>query len=497
MRIATERLQTRLSSLINNPNYAKYLQEPIITQRNGLYVIPLRAEFKGRIQGIIHDQSSSGATIFIQPLVTVELNNAVRELQLAEEDEIRRILRELSDLVANEAVFIVRTVESLAKLDMIFAKAKYAQAINASAPKLMSFRKTEGNDKHPGSTIKLDQARHPLLDPRKVVPIDLYLDEKTYCLVITGPNTGGKTVALKTVGLLTLMAQCGLHIPANPGAELSVFKGIYADIGDEQSIEQSLSTFSSHMTNTIRILEEADARSLVILDELGAGTDPAEGSALARAILLHLLERSVTTLVTTHHPELKVFSQQTAGVRNASVEFDLDTLRPTYRLVVGIPGRSNALAIASRLGLPESIIAEARSMVGIEDLVADDLLDELQQTRDEARRARDAALEERQRAEQLAKDLRQRLDEAEREKIDTVSQARRIAERELDQLRREIRQMRHNLQSASQPLDAIKKLEAAAFNLQPNIELPNDVKTADIPTLGDETPGFRSVKQSM
>jgi DNA mismatch repair protein MutS2 len=351
LRVAFERLQSRLNSLVNNPNFSKYLQEQLVTQRNGRYVVPLRAEFKGRIQGIIHDQSSSGATIFIEPLVTVELNNTVREMQLAEEEEIRRILRELSDLVAHEGAYIVRTVEGLATLDMIFARARYAAQLQATAPKLLPFQPPQDPDsKHPGSVIRLEGARHPLLDPNKVVPIDLTLDEKTYVLVITGPNTGGKTVALKTVGLLTLMAQCGLHIPANPGAELTVFEGVFADIGDEQSIEQSLSTFSSHMTNTIRILAEANRRSLVILDELGAGTDPAEGSALARAVLLDLLDRSVTTLVTTHHPELKVFSQGTPGVRNASVEFDLETLRPTYRLIVGIPGRSNALAIASRLG---------------------------------------------------------------------------------------------------------------------------------------------------
>jgi len=490
MRLAAERLHSRLNSLITNPNYAKYLQEQLVTQRNGRYVIPLRAEHKGKIAGIIHDQSSSGATLFIEPLVTVELNNALRELQLAEEDEIRRILRELSELINHEGAFIVRTVEGLAHLDAIFAKARYAAELRATPPKLVTFQ-PRADSSHPGCTLKLEGARHPLLDPEKVVPIDLVLDQKTYILVITGPNTGGKTVALKTVGLLAMMAQCGLHIPANPGAELSVFEGIYADIGDEQSIEQSLSTFSAHMTNTIRILEQATPRSLVILDELGAGTDPSEGSALARAILLHLLERGITTLVTTHHPELKTFSQQHAGVRNASVEFDLHTLRPTYRLIVGIPGRSNALAIAERLGLPESIVSAARNLIGVEELVTDDLLDELQQTREETRRAREAALAQREEAERLLRELRQRLDETERERQDILAQARRVAERELENVRKEIRQLRHALQKAGQSAEAVKRLEAAAFDVRPNLDDAPALSAPSLPAPEPETPTYR------
>jgi DNA mismatch repair protein MutS2 len=488
-RIAAERLQSKLNSLVGSSSYGKYLQEQLITQRNGRFVVPLRAEFKGRIPGIVHDQSSSGATIFIEPLVTVELNNTVRELELAEADEVRRILRELTDLVGHEAIYITRTVEGLAHIDQIFAKARYALAIRGTVPKLVEFRKM-GDSRHPGSTIRLAQARHPLLDPLKVVPIDLTLDDETYTLVITGPNTGGKTVALKTVGLLTLMAQCGLHIPAAPGAELSVFEGVYADIGDEQSIEQSLSTFSSHMTNTCRILTEADSHALVILDELGAGTDPTEGSALARAILIHLLDRSVTTLVTTHHPELKIFSQQTPGVRNASVEFNLETLRPTYHLTVGIPGRSNALAIASRLGLPADIIQAAREMVGTEDLVADDLLDELMKTREETRRARDAAITQQERAEQLTRELRQRLDDVDTEQRDVLAQAHRIAERELEELRREIRRIRNNLQMAGQPLEAIKRLEEGAFNLRPGSDAI-DSAAATIPALENGSLEYR------
>jgi DNA mismatch repair protein MutS2 len=489
MRVAFDRLQGRLLNLINDPNRAKFLQEQLITQRNGRYVIPLRAEFKGRIPGIIHDQSSSGATIFIEPLATVELNNAVRELQLEEENEIRRILQALTDLVGQESEYIVHTVDGLARIDLILAKAKYAIAINAMPPRLVGFR-TVPDSNHPGSTIKLPQARHPLLGTRTVVPIDVVLDDDTFALVITGPNTGGKTVALKTVGLLTLMAQCGLHLPTDEDAEISVFEGVYADIGDEQSIEQSLSTFSSHMTNTINILREANSRSLVILDELGAGTDPTEGSALARAVLNHLMDRGITTLVTTHHPELKVFSHDRKGIRNASVEFDLQTLRPTYHLVIGIPGRSNALAIATRLGLPEDIIANARTMVGTGELLADDLLDELAKTREETRKSRDAAVAAQNRAEELKRELRQRLDELEIERRDVIAETRRIAERELDELRQDARRIRHDLQAAGQPLDAIKRLEAEAFEMKANVHSPVENVT-DAPEIADEPEYFR------
>ena len=391
LKSAFDKLQTRLHRIITTGTNAPFLQESLITMRSGRYVIPIKSEFKGRIPGIIHDSSSSGATLFIEPLATVELNNEWRELQLAEEKEIRRILLALTEEVGEESERIVRTVEVLAYLDLVFAKAIYAEQLNATEPILLPFRARPSNPNHPGSTLYLKGARHPLLTGN-VVPIDVELDDATYVLVVTGPNTGGKTVSLKTIGLLTLMAQCGLQLPAED-AKLSVFEGIYADIGDEQSIEQSLSTFSSHMTNTIGILRECDEHSLVLLDELGAGTDPAEGSALARAILTHLVNRSVTTIVTTHHPELKIYSVETPGVRNASVEFDLNTLAPTYRLIIGLPGRSNALAIATRLGLDPNIIEDARGMVATEELVADDLLDEIQRTREDIRRQQEAATE--------------------------------------------------------------------------------------------------------
>jgi DNA mismatch repair protein MutS2 len=492
MRVAFDRLQSKLHNIIHNADNAQYLQEALITQRHGRYVVPLKTEFKGRIPGIVHDQSSSGATLFIEPISTVELNNAWRELQLEEENEIRRILRELCEFVGRESKYIVRSVETLALLDLAFAKAKYADALDASAPELVGFR-TDLPHPHPGSVLMLKQARHPLLDPKTVVPIDVELDEATYALVITGPNTGGKTVALKTIGLLALMAQCGLHLPVAEGSRLSVFKDIFADIGDEQSIEQSLSTFSSHMTNIIAILDHADHETLVILDELGAGTDPAEGSALARALLDDLVDRGITTLVTTHHPELKIYGHDKPGVSNASVEFNLDTLAPTYRLIVGVPGRSNAVAIADRLGLPGRIVASARAKVSSEDLIADDLLDELHKKRDETRRTAEASVRSFQAVEELRADLRGRLENIENERRDILTQTRFEAEQELEAMRAEIRRLRKRLNAAGQPLDVIRQVEDEAKDLegdlidlpQPATVLPDDAEEGRPLRLGD------------
>ena len=491
LRIAFDRLQSKLQNIVHNAENAKFLQETLITQRHGRYVVPLKSEFKGRIPGIVHDQSSSGATLFIEPLATVELNNAWRELQLEEENEVRRILRELSELVGHESRYIVRTVETLAELDLIFARAKYADALDANPVELVGFR--QAPYPHPGSTIHLLGARHPLLDPKTVVPIDVDIDEDTYVLVITGPNTGGKTVALKTVGLLTLMAQCGMHLPVAPGSRLTVFEDVFADIGDEQSIEQSLSTFSSHMKQIIEILQAANERSLVILDELGAGTDPAEGSALARALLDDLVARGITTLVTTHHPELKIYSHEKKGVRNASVEFDLETLAPTYRLIVGLPGRSNALAIAERLGLPASIIEKARGLVTEEDLIADDLLDEIHKTREETRRALAQAAQAQAQAEELRNTLRERLEAIEDERRELLAQARQEAAAELDALRAEIRRVRKQLAAAGQPLDAIRRVADEVKSIEgdldelpvPAVEMPDDVDDERALRLGD------------
>jgi len=460
LRESRERVTHTLERMIRNPEIAQYLQEPLITQRGGRYVIPLKADYKGRIPGLIHDQSASGATLFIEPLAVVELGNRVRELELEEEREIRRILADLSNLVAEEAPYIVRTVDVLAYLDLIFAKAKYADELEAVIPQVVPFKRphrvsprTGREDPqhlpvHPGSVLDLRRARHPLIPRERVVPIDVYIDDDWFVLLITGPNTGGKTVTLKTVGLLVTMAQAGMAIPADEGTRFSVFDGVYADIGDEQSIEQSLSTFSSHMTNIIDILRRATSHSLVLLDELGAGTDPEEGAALARAILLHLLQRSITTLATSHYSELKVFAHTTPGVMNASVEFDPETLQPTYELTIGLPGRSNALAIARRLGLDPAIIQAAQSMVRPESLEADALLAEIREAKQRIRQ-REQELEDRLRhVREREAELQARLAELEKERRSVLNRAREEAHAELDELRTEIRRLRTKLRKA-------------------------------------------------
>jgi DNA mismatch repair protein MutS2 len=471
MRIAYERLMGKLQRIAGDPKNAPYLQEALITQRDGRYVLPLRSEFKGRIKSIVHDQSSSGATLFVEPLSVVELNNEFRELQLAERDEERRILAELSDLVGRHYAVLQECLGAVAELDLVFACAKYSDDLKATPPTLLPIQPA-GRPRHPGSAIRLYQARHPLLDPASVVPIDVEFDDQTYALVITGPNTGGKTVTLKTVGLLALMAQSGLHIPAHSGSQISLFKNIYADIGDEQSIEQSLSTFSGHITNIIRILQNANTYALVILDELGAGTDPQEGAALARALLNHLLDRRITTLVTTHHPELKAYAHATPGVVNASVEFDLESLQPTFHLTIGLPGRSNALAIAQRLGMPGEIIRAARQELDPSDVRAEDLLDEIHRQRDLARQARAAADKARQQAEKLRGELVQRLEQIEDERRGIMEQARAEAEEKVSELEDEIRLARRQLSRARQPVEALLPAEEQLAELQEAVTAP-------------------------
>lgn len=488
LKIAFERLQTKLQRLISTPSKAQYLQEAIITMRGGRYVVPIKADHKGKIPGVVHDSSSSGATLFIEPLETVELNNQWRELQIEEEKEIRRILAALSAQVGERADYIAHTVGVLAYLDLTLAKARYADDQKAVQPVLLPFKTHPNTPNHPGSTIYLKGARHPLLQGN-VVPLDIEFGDDTWVMVVTGPNTGGKTVSLKTVGLMSLMAQCGLHLPAEE-AKLSVFDGIFADIGDEQSIEQSLSTFSSHMRNTIQILENCDERSLVLLDEVGAGTDPAEGSALARAILTTLVNRHVTTMVTTHHPELKIYSVETPGVRNASVEFDLDTLAPTYRLIVGLPGRSNALAIATRLGLSQDIIELARGMVAIEDLIADDLLDEIHRTRENIRREHEELALLRLEIEEQRDALQARLDQIEDERRNIINSARRHAEEKLNELRKEVKRLREDLRRAGLPLENLMAVQQAAekiaqYNAQPIVAVTEAVENGFVPRLGD------------
>jgi DNA mismatch repair protein MutS2 len=371
-------------------------------------------------------------------LAVVDLNNRWREAQLAEEEEIRRILAALTEIVAVHAGPIRHTVAALGDLDLVFAKAHYSNELRATEPKLVDFTSA-------GSTIKLFQARHPLLDPTTVVPVDIYLDDDYFAVVITGPNTGGKTVSLKTAGLLTLMAQAGLAIPVAEGSALSVFEQVLADIGDEQSIEQSLSTFSSHMTHIVDILGRANSRSLVLLDELGAGTDPEEGAALAQALLKTLLARRITTLATTHYSELKVFAHSTPFVTNASVEFDIETLSPTYKLSIGLPGRSNAFAIARRLGLPPGIVAEAEALVSPESLEAEAMLAEIKRAREAALTAEAEARASQRHAEALNADLRYRLAKVEEARREVLSEARAQAEAELEAIRQEIGQMRASI----------------------------------------------------
>lgn len=452
------RIMSKLQRVIEDRKNQPMLQEPIITQRDGRYVVPLRAEYKGQLKSVVHDQSTSGATLFVEPLAVVELNNELRELELAERDEIRRILAELSALIGEQQPAIAATVEALARLDLIFARARLAEQMDASEPLLKDFY--EGADeRHPGSTIRLRQARHPLLNPAQVVPIDLVFAEGIFGLVITGPNTGGKTVALKTAGLLALMAQSGMHIPAQSGSEISVFGGIFADIGDEQSIEQSLSTFSGHIARIVEILKQSGKRSLVLLDELGAGTDPQEGAALAMAILDTLMANKVTTLVATHYPELKAHAHTRDGISNANVEFDLESLRPTYRLTIGLPGRSNALAIAERLGLDQQVIDFARQMLAPDDLRAESLLDEIYRQREAAERAQAAAASELTQAAALNEQRRAALELIDEERLRILEAARQQAGDELSQLQEEVRKLRARLTRAAQPLEEIKALE--------------------------------------
>lgn len=513
LRIVHDRLLTRMQRMLNDPNVSPYLQDNLITTRDGRYVIPLRADFKGKVKSIVHDQSSSGATLFVEPIGVVDLNNEYRQLQLDERDEEHRILAELCFKIATHAEELTWLVETVADLDLAFAKGKYAEDLAGAEPRLHPFpplgtvpprkgsrnpagspnsqasverpmsvevavanQPTETNiaveTKHPGSVIRLEGARHPLLNPDTVVPIDVLLDANTYALIITGPNTGGKTVSLKTVGLLALMAQSGLHIPVDPGSEITVFENIFADIGDEQSIEQSLSTFSGHITNIIRILEEADPQSLVLFDELGSGTDPQEGAALASSILTNLLNRGITTFVATHYPELKTYALQRSGVVNASVEFDVESLRPTYRLIIGLPGVSNALTIAQRLGLPEKIIAAAREGLPQQELQTADLLAEIHQQRDLIRKTRADADRARADVVKLRDELSKRLDALEDERRNILEKARRQAAARLEEVDDEVRELRRQLARARQPLEVVEEVAQEVEKLEDEVSMP-------------------------
>ncbi len=506
IRIAFARLQEKLQNMISSSTVGGALQEPLITVRNGRYVIPVKASHRKDVRGLVHDQSSSGATLYIEPMATVELNNRWRELQSAEEQEVQRILAALSDSVGTAAPQIVAAVVTIAEIDLAFAKAKYATVLRCVAPQIVEgtvdggrwtvksaqppARAGEGREGRafalslspppppsplalplaPEAPLLLTEARHPLLDQTKVVPTTLWLGGDFRLLLITGPNTGGKTVALKTTGLLALMAQAGLHIPANNPSRLPIFGHIFADIGDEQSIEQSLSTFSSHMRNIIRVLKSleeepipdevwqadrwdllSDERplALVLFDELGAGTDPVEGAALARAIIERLLELGVMGVATTHYAELKAFAYNTPDVQNASVEFNVETLAPTYRLSIGIPGRSNALAIATRLGLSPALVERARSTLAREDAAVEDLLAGIHKEREAAEAALGRSQELRDDAEKYRDRLERELFAFNESRESEAASARQELDEQLREVRSQLKRLRDEFRSVS------------------------------------------------
>ena len=454
LRGAHDRLVTRLRDLMGTAPFRDAVQDPVVTQRAGRYVIPIRAESRGQVPGIVHDQSASGATLFVEPLSVVEMGNRWRTLRLDEEHEVERILRALSQSVGEQADALLASVEGLAQLDLARACAALAEQQRATVPELVPLPRPPGQP-----VLKLLKARHPLLRG-EVVPITLDLGDEFDLLLITGPNTGGKTVALKTAGLLSLMAMAGLFVPADEGSILAVFARVQADIGDEQSLQQSLSTFSSHISRIVRMLRDADSCSLILLDELGAGTDPQEGAAIARALLDFLRERGAYVIATTHYPELKSYAEATERVQNASVEFDLQTLSPTYRLMVGTPGRSNALAIAERLGMPHEVLETARTYVSPQARETEALLDEIARERATAEDARARALKEAAEAATLKARARTALRDAERKHREVWQQAQATAEEELAELRREAHRLRLELQSTRTP-SARETIEAA------------------------------------
>ena len=456
MRIAASKGRQILQKIISSPSYAKVLQEALITQRDGRFVVPVKAECKGSLPGLVHDVSSSGATLFVEPMGVVQANNELKELEAREEKEIERILRELSAQCADAMEYILLDYDMLVHLDMIFARAQLSYTMNASRPEVV--RK---------GAISLKRARHPLLDQAKAVPVTVELGGDYDTLVITGPNTGGKTVTLKTLGLLCLMAQCGLHIPADSGSTVRVFDRILADVGDEQSIEQSLSTFSAHMSNTVEILRQADDDSLILFDELGAGTDPVEGAALAIAIIQHARSKGALIAATTHYAELKTFAMTTAGVENASCEFDVQTLRPTYRLLVGIPGKSNAFAISRRLGLDESVIADAKAQMDSESLRFEDVLAQLEEKRQRLEKAQTEANRLWQQREEDARKARIFREQMEKAK----ENARAKGEAEAKRIVREAQQKTEEIFAQ---LDELRKQQTRAANFQQM----NDAKAA-------------------
>ena len=497
MRLAASKGRQILQRIISSPSYAKVLQEALITQRDGRFVVPVKAECKGSIPGLVHDISSSGATLFVEPMGVVQANNELKELQAREEKEIDRILRILSGECAAQMMNILYGYDILVHLDVIFARGQLSYQMNAAKP-ILARR----------GGIVLRRARHPLLDQAKAVPISLELGNSYDTLVITGPNTGGKTVTLKTIGLLTLMAQCGLQIPADDGCRLRVFDRVLADVGDEQSIEQSLSTFSAHMSNTVEILQQADENSLLLFDELGAGTDPVEGAALAIAIIQNGRSKGALIAATTHYAEMKTFAMTTAGVENASCEFDVATLRPTYRLLIGIPGKSNAFAISRRLGLDEEVIAAAKAQMDSESIRFEDVLTQLEEKRQRLEKAQgeaDRLWQQSQEDARKARTFREQMEKAkENARSKGENEARRIVRQaqqqvdeifaELDELRRKMQQQADFQAINDAKVSARKHMNAAQEALHLREEAPEPETPSRPIVAGDrvELPGVRT-----
>ena len=485
IKISNDRVKDHLNGVINSSAYRNMLQDFVITIRNDRYCVPVKAEYRSSFPGMIHDQSNTGSTLFMEPMSVVQLNNRIKELQAKEKEEIEKILLMLSDLVTANAITIEGNLELLTQLDFIFAKAALSLSMGGTQPLF----NTKGY-------VHIQKGRHPLLDPKTVVPTDIYLGKDFTTLLITGPNTGGKTVALKTLGLFCLMGQAGLHIPAFDHSQLAVFDNIFADIGDEQSIEQSLSTFSAHMTNIVKVMDEVTDHSLVLFDELGAGTDPTEGAALAIAIIQALLERKIRTAVTTHYSELKVFALTTAGVENACCEFSVETLRPTYRLLIGIPGKSNAFAISKRLGLQEYILESARSFISQDEAKFEDVITDLEISKKSVKIEQERAEQYRREAEELKKEVERQKEKTREQKEKILARAREEAKQiyaqakeEADSIVKEMNRQAKEAGNKNKVLEQRQKLNEKLSSVQqdfvkskkmkPNHKAPENLKPGD------------------
>ena len=484
-----DKIHSQMNSILNSASASGLLQDNVITMRNGRYCLPVKSEYKNQVSGMVHDQSSTGSTLFIEPLAVVNLNNELKELYLKEQEEIEKILADLSNLVSEYIPYILEDYRILSELDFIFAKALLAKDYNGTAPVF----NTDGR-------IRIRKGRHPLLDPKRVVPIDIHLGTDFDLLIVTGPNTGGKTVSLKTVGLFTLMGQAGLHIPANDNSELSVFTDVFADIGDEQSIEQNLSTFSSHMTNIVSILEHVNEQSLVLFDELCAGTDPTEGAALAISILSQLHSRGIRTMATTHYSEIKVFALSTEGVENACCEFDVATLSPTYRLLIGIPGKSNAFAISEKLGLPSDLITDAKGRISKSEGDFEDLIADLEKSRSTIEREQLEINQYKAEIESLKEKLEQkqeRLDssrdkilrEANEQAYNILKEAKNVADETIrnfnkygkagapvSEMEKERTKLRGKMDKAAQKMSEQKKASVPNHNVPKKLRIGDSVK---------------------